>query len=107
MFGGGDDRAADRGAEGAARPDPEQPGELGRLFARAHHAVPRRGRVARRSTARSRRAEKTDALGNYVPPYAYAQMQVLEQAVKRVGRIDQAALAADMHANDFDTVSAS
>ena len=48
--------------------------------------------------------ENTDALGLYVPPLAYAQMQVLEQAVKRVGKIDQAALAADMHANPFDTV---
>jgi branched-chain amino acid transport system substrate-binding protein len=48
--------------------------------------------------------ENTDALGLYVPPLAYAQMQVLEQAVKRVGRIDQAALAADMHASAFDTV---
>ena len=48
--------------------------------------------------------ENTDALGYYVPPMAYAQMQVLEQAVKRAGRIDQAALAADMHANQFDTV---
>ena len=48
--------------------------------------------------------ENTDALGLYVPPLAYAQMQVLEQAVKRVGKVDQAALAADMHANSFDTV---
>ncbi|MFC0386704.1 amino acid ABC transporter substrate-binding protein [Muricoccus vinaceus] len=48
--------------------------------------------------------ENTDALGYYVPPMAYAQMQVLEQAVRRVGKIDQAALAADMHANQFDTV---
>jgi len=48
--------------------------------------------------------ENTDALGLYVPPLAYAQMQVLEQAVKRVGKIDQAALAADMHAHPFDTV---
>ncbi len=48
--------------------------------------------------------ENTDALGLYVPPLAYAQMQVVEQAVKRVGRIDQAALAADMHASTFETV---
>ncbi|WP_159350701.1 amino acid ABC transporter substrate-binding protein [Roseomonas harenae] len=48
--------------------------------------------------------ENADALGHYVPPLAYSQMQVLEQAVKRVGKIDQAALAADMHANQFDTV---
>jgi branched-chain amino acid transport system substrate-binding protein len=48
--------------------------------------------------------EQTDPLGLYAPPLAYAQMQVLEQAVARVGRIDQAALAADMHANEFPTV---
>ena len=48
--------------------------------------------------------ENTDALGLYVPPLAYAQMQVVEQAVRRAGRLDQAALAADMRANEFDTV---
>ena len=48
--------------------------------------------------------EKTDALGLYVPPLAYTQMQVLEQALARVAKIDQAALAADMHGHDFDTV---
>jgi branched-chain amino acid transport system substrate-binding protein len=48
--------------------------------------------------------EQTDLLGNYIPPYAYAQMQVVEQAVKRVGKIDQAALAADMHSQVFDTI---
>jgi branched-chain amino acid transport system substrate-binding protein len=48
--------------------------------------------------------EQTDLLGNYIPPYAYAQMQVLEQALTRVGKIDQAALAADLHANTFETI---
>lgn len=48
--------------------------------------------------------ENVDRLGLYVPPLAYSQMQVLEQAVKRVGRIDQAAIAADIHAHEFDTV---
>ena len=48
--------------------------------------------------------EKTDALGLYVPPLAYTQMQVLEQALARVAKIDQAAFAADMHGHDFDTV---
>jgi branched-chain amino acid transport system substrate-binding protein len=48
--------------------------------------------------------EKTDALGLYVPPLAYSQMQVLEQALTRVGKIDQAALTADMHGHAFDTV---
>lgn len=48
--------------------------------------------------------EGTDALGHYVPPLAYAQLQLLEQAVKRVGSLDQRALAADLHANAFETV---
>jgi branched-chain amino acid transport system substrate-binding protein len=48
--------------------------------------------------------EKTDPLGLYAPPLAYAQMQVLEQAVRRVGRIDQKAIGADFHANEFSTV---
>lgn len=49
-------------------------------------------------------AEQVDPLGNYLQPFAYAQMQVVEQSLARVGRIDQAALAADMHANEFKTV---
>ncbi len=48
--------------------------------------------------------EQVDVLGNYLQPYAYAQMQVVEQAVGRVGKVDQAALAADMHGNVFRTV---
>jgi branched-chain amino acid transport system substrate-binding protein len=48
--------------------------------------------------------EQTDLLGNYIPPYAYAQMQVLEQTLGRVGRVDQAAMAADMRAQEFDTI---
>jgi len=48
--------------------------------------------------------EQTDLLGNYIPPYAYAQMQVLEQSLTRIGKLDQAALAADMHAQEFDTI---
>ncbi len=48
--------------------------------------------------------EQVDVLGNYLQPYAYAQMQVVEQALGRVGKVDQAALATDMHANVFKTV---
>ncbi len=48
--------------------------------------------------------EGTDALGFYAPPLAYAQMQVLEQSIRRVGRVDQAAIAADLHAQEFETV---
>jgi len=48
--------------------------------------------------------EKADPLGLYAPPLAYAQMQVLEQAVSRVGKIDHAAIGADFHANTFSTI---
>jgi len=48
--------------------------------------------------------EKVDPLGLYAPPLAYAQMQVLEAAVSRVGKIDHAAIGADFHANTFSTV---
>jgi branched-chain amino acid transport system substrate-binding protein len=49
-------------------------------------------------------AAQTDVLGNYIPPYAYAQMQVLEAALTRIGKVDQAALAADLRANTFETI---
>ncbi len=48
--------------------------------------------------------EQVDLLGNYIPPYAYGQMQVLEQTLTRVGRVDQAAMAADMRSQEFDTI---
>ena len=48
--------------------------------------------------------EQTDVLGNYLQPYAYAQMQVVEQALNRVGKVDQAALTEDMRANKFSTI---
>lgn len=49
-------------------------------------------------------AEKIDLLGYYVPPYAYAAMQVLERAVTAVGSLDQAKLAQYIHATTFTTV---
>jgi branched-chain amino acid transport system substrate-binding protein len=47
--------------------------------------------------------EGVDPLGFYLPPYAYAMMQVLEQAIKATGGLDQAKLAEYMHAYEFDT----
>ena len=48
--------------------------------------------------------EGVDLLGFYLPPYAYAMMQVYEQAIKAVGSLDQGKLAAHMHSATFDTV---
>ncbi|HEX7271638.1 MAG TPA: amino acid ABC transporter substrate-binding protein [Casimicrobiaceae bacterium] len=47
--------------------------------------------------------EGVDPLGFYLPPYAYAMMQVLEQAIKATGNLDQAQLAEYMHKYEFDT----
>jgi len=45
-----------------------------------------------------------DPLGYYVAPLAYAQMQVLEQAIRTVGSTDDAALADYTRKATFDTV---
>ena len=45
-----------------------------------------------------------DPLGHYLPPYAYAYLQVLGQAVTAVGSLDQGKIAAHMHKTTFTTV---
>ena len=47
--------------------------------------------------------EGVDPLGYYLPPYAYAMMQVVEQSIKGVGSLDQAKLATYMHSHEFNT----
>jgi branched-chain amino acid transport system substrate-binding protein len=47
--------------------------------------------------------EGVDPLGFYLPPFAYAMMEVLEQAIKGVGSLDQAKIADYIHRNEFDT----
>ena len=47
--------------------------------------------------------EGVDPLGFYLPPYAYAMMEVLEQAIKAVGSLDQAKIAQYIHNNEFAT----
>jgi branched-chain amino acid transport system substrate-binding protein len=49
-------------------------------------------------------AAGVDPLGYYLPPYSYAEMQVLAQAVNAVGSLDQAKIAAYIHATKFSTV---
>jgi branched-chain amino acid transport system substrate-binding protein len=45
-----------------------------------------------------------DPLGYYVAPLAYAQLQVLEQAVRAVGSLDDPALSTYTHSATFETV---
>lgn len=47
--------------------------------------------------------EGVDPLGYYLPPYAYAMMQVVQQAIEGTRGLDQAKLAAYMHTHTFDT----
>jgi branched-chain amino acid transport system substrate-binding protein len=46
----------------------------------------------------------TDPLGFYQPPFAYAAMQVLEQAIKAANTLDDGKLADYIHKNEFDTI---
>jgi len=45
-----------------------------------------------------------DPLGFYLPPYAYAGMQILQQAITKVGSLDQAKIADYIHKTSFDTI---
>jgi len=49
-------------------------------------------------------AEGVDPLGFYLPPYIYAGMQVLEQAVTKAGSLDQKKIAEIIHTETFTTV---
>jgi branched-chain amino acid transport system substrate-binding protein len=46
----------------------------------------------------------TDPLGYYLPPTAYANLQILAQAVTATAGLDQAKLGAYIHAHQFDTI---
>ena len=49
-------------------------------------------------------AAGVDPLGYYLPPYSYAEMQILAQAVNAVGSLDHAKIAAYIHATKFSTI---
>ncbi|HBK07180.1 MAG TPA: branched-chain amino acid ABC transporter substrate-binding protein [Acetobacteraceae bacterium] len=56
-------------------------------------------------TYRARAAEAgVDQLGVFLPPFAYARMQVLEQAVKATGSLDDNKLADFIRSHTFNTV---
>ena len=45
-----------------------------------------------------------DPLGYYLPPFAYANMQILAEAVTATGGLDQDQLAEYIRSNEFETV---
>jgi branched-chain amino acid transport system substrate-binding protein len=48
--------------------------------------------------------EGVDPLGHYLPPYAYAYLEVLAQAIEAVGEIDHDKIAEHIANNTFNTV---
>ena len=48
--------------------------------------------------------EGIDSLGFYLPPFAYAEMQILERAITAVGSLDQGKLADYIHNTTFKTI---
>jgi branched-chain amino acid transport system substrate-binding protein len=49
-------------------------------------------------------AEGVDPLGYYLPPFAYAELQILAEAITQVGSLDQAKIAEYIHKTTFHTV---
>jgi branched-chain amino acid transport system substrate-binding protein len=50
------------------------------------------------------KAAGTDPLGFYLIPFAFGQMQTIEQAIKAVGSLDEGKLAEYMHKAKFQTI---
>jgi branched-chain amino acid transport system substrate-binding protein len=49
-------------------------------------------------------AAGVDTLGFYLPPFAYAELQVLGDAITKVGSLDQSKIASYIHQTTFHTV---
>jgi branched-chain amino acid transport system substrate-binding protein len=49
-------------------------------------------------------AEGVDPLGYFLPPYAYAEMQILGEAITQTGGLDEDKLAQYIHSHPFKTV---
>jgi branched-chain amino acid transport system substrate-binding protein len=49
-------------------------------------------------------AEGTDPLGYNMPPWGYADLQILEAAIRATSSIDDAKLAAYLHSNAVHTI---
>jgi len=48
--------------------------------------------------------EGVDPLGYYLPPFAYAEMQILSEAIAKVGSLDQGKIADYIHKTTFHTI---
>ena len=68
------------------------------------YATPEALEFLKRYQAKSQ-AAGVDLLGYYLPPFAYADMQVLQEAVEGVGSLDQQKLADFIRSHTFHTVA--
>ena len=103
MFGGSLGGPADRRPETTARPAAERR-RTGRAMVPAP-ALQYPGVMDFLKIYRSRAgADGVDPLGVFLPPFAYARMQVLEQAVTGAGTLDDDKLADYLRTHTFKTV---
>jgi branched-chain amino acid transport system substrate-binding protein len=49
-------------------------------------------------------AQGVDPLGYYLPPFAYSEMQILGEAITKVGSLDEGKIAAYIHKETFHTI---
>jgi branched-chain amino acid transport system substrate-binding protein len=49
-------------------------------------------------------AAGVDPIGIYIPPFAYSELQILEQAITAVGSLDDGKLAEYIHKTTFETI---
>jgi len=49
-------------------------------------------------------AQGVDPLGYYLPPFAYSEMQILAEAIARVGSLDEGKIAEYIHKETFHTI---
>jgi len=62
------------------------------------------GAPGRGTTCRRAAAAGVDPIGIYIPPFAYSEVQILEQAIKAVGSTDDQKLADYIRSTSFKTV---
>ena len=97
-------RAAIRLDQAAARRAAQWHRQLRFLGAGQDVAVSRASNEFLKKYQAARRSEGVDPLGYYLPPFAYANMQVLEQAVEGTKSLDQEKLADWLSKNTIKTI---
>ncbi len=99
-----DDRSAEHSGEDHPRPAAQRLRELRILGASPEDDVPRRSEFLNTLPGATPATADVDLLGHYMAPLAYAQMQVVAQAVEATGGFDDASLSTYARSETFHTV---